>query len=433
MTTFYITYLVLITLILLAHMVYMSSKTTLTETITHPGTIVLGFFYLYCLIPTLFFVSGVTEGAPFRWDQYSDEEIKSHLLRSLVFAAILVASINLVTSKKQKVAECPPIEVGFVTVFSCIAIFFASNLILLYLSAEVDSYYDFYTRFDHLSGFSRIVSVVCKRLIWGITPISIFVLSIYYINNPRKYILSVSIIILFIILNSYGARIDAILAVIQALCYRLLWVRKSINKYHIIAVLPVLALSMYALRYIEVIRLGAETQFELTLANALLVAPGEFFALMFPSIELYRIITTESVHGFTMYFKDILAIIPFLDVGNFDLMYWYWKTFAPSAPVAPFTMGVLADPAILGDWWLVVEAVVIGRFAVLINNQRYANNAYRMAAYGYLASNGVLVLKYNMLTYVDMLINNFLLGAFLLWLIMMMQRGGSIKASSRAS
>lgn len=409
----------------------MSKTTTLNQTITHPGTIILGFFYLYCIIPTLFFVSGVTEGAPFRWDQYSDEEIKSHLLRSLSFAAILAASINLVRNKKRKKIECPPIEIGFVTVFSCVALFVISNLLLLYLSAEVNNYYDFYTRFDHLSGISRVISVICKRVVWGITPISIFVLSIYYINDTKKYIISVSIIVLFIIVNSYGARIDAILAIIQALCYKFLWTRRSINKYHIIATLPVMSLAMYALRYIEIIRLGTEAQFDLTFANALLVAPGEFFALMFPSIELYRIITTESIHGSMMYFKDILVIIPFFDASNYDLMYWYWKTFAPSAPVAPFTMGVLADPAILGDWWLVVEAVVIGRFTVTINNLRFTNNVYRMAAYGYLASNGVLVLKYNMLTYVDMLINNFLLGAFLLWLVLMMQRGASFNASSK--
>ena len=424
MISFYTFYLIIITAILFFQIRFLATKSDINQSLSHPGTILAIFYYLYCLIPTLFFLTGTTEGAPVKWYVFSDEEIRSHLLRSLLFSFVLTISTCIFSYRGKNYAEVNSTSINFkgYSVMLAAVAFVVPNLILALLSAPVDSYYDSYTRFDHLTGLLGFVVVICKRMIWGFAPVLIFVLSIYYRNNSRKYYILVAAIAIFTIINSYGARIDALLILIQALCYRFLWSYSKVTKLQIIAVFPVVILAMYALRYLEIARLGLDNNIDVTMASALLAAPSEFFALLFPSIELYRISTTESIYSYSLYFKDVITLIPFIDTSNYDVMDWYWQSFMPTALVAPYTMGVLADPALLGDWWLIVEGLVIGKLASVVNNFRMSKSPYLLAAFGYLASNGVLVLKYNMLTYVDMFINNFLLGAALLWLIFTIQK-----------
>jgi heme/copper-type cytochrome/quinol oxidase subunit 2 len=427
MALFYISYIIIMTLLLLFVIKFLSNRTNINQALSHPGTVMLIFYYLYCVVPTLFFLTETLDGAPVKWFLYGDEELKSHLIRSLVFGFTLALSICLFSRKNQSTLnisgpEGPHISITGVSVMIAIISLIIPNIILLYLAAPVVTYYDYYTRFDNLTGIPYVVSVVCKRMLWGFTPILIFVLAAFYNKNSAKYYICVAAIVVFTIINSYGARIDAILVVIQAISYRFLWNRKQIAKAQIAAIFPIAALAMYLLRYVEIIRLGTETNVNISFAGALLAAPGEFFAVMFPSIELYRLSTVESIYSSALYFKDLVTIIPFIDTSNYDLMYWYWKAFAPDAPVAPNTMGVLADPAILGQWWLIVEGIVIGKLANVVNNFRSSKSPYLLAAFGYLSSNGVLVLKYNMLMYIDVFINNFLLGAVLLWLILTIQK-----------
>lgn len=401
---------------------YLAIKTNTNQALTHPGSIIILFYYLYCVVPTLFFLTNTIEGAPISWYSYADEELEAILWRSMLLGFVLSVSVCFFATSTQRDSAREGIKfTGASVLLACFALALP-NVILEYLSAPVETYYDFYTRFDHLTGFLGTVSVVCRRMIWGFTPILVFILSVYFKDSLIKYVLCILVIIGYTVINSYGARIDAILIVIQAVCYRFLWARKSISKWQIVAVFPAAALSMYVLRYMEIIRLGTESNIDITFATALLAAPVEFFALMFPGIELYRLSSGGPMQGVSYYFKDIITLIPFVDTSNYDLMYWYWKTFAPNAPVAPSTMGVLADPAILGDWWLIVQGVVIGKLANVVNRFRGSSNIYLLAAFGYLASNGVLVLKYNMLTYVDMFVNNFLLGIALLWVILTVQR-----------
>jgi hypothetical protein len=400
---------------------FLSNKSDFNQALTHPGAIIGVFYYLYCLIPTLFFLTGTTDGAPVRWYLFSDEELKSHLIRSLIFEVILVFSICFFSKKTILISHIHKINFTKISVILAAIAIIIPNIILLFLSAPVGNYYDYYTRFDHLEGVLSVIASVCKRMLWGFTPVLIFILAVYFKDKAVKYYFCVFAICILTIFNSYGSRIDAILIVFQALCYWFLWNRKQISKLQIAAIFPLAALAMYLLRYIEIIRLE-DTSANVTITSALLLAPSEFFALMFPSIELYRLSTVESIHVTGIYFKDIITIIPFIDTTDYEMMHWYWKSFVPSAPVAPYTMGVLADPAILGEWWLVVQGLIIGKLANVVNNLRSSSSPYWLAAFGYLASNGVLVLKYNMFMYVDVFINNFLLGAVLLWLILTIQK-----------
>ena len=421
MIFFYTCYISIITAILFFLIRFLSNKSDLNQALTHPGTIIGIFYYLYCLLPTLFFLTGTIDGAPVRWYLFSDEEIKSHLIRSLVFDVFLVFSLCFFSKKTIFISNKYTINFTKISVILSVIAIIIPNMVLSFLSAPIENYYDYYTRFDNLDGASSVVASFCKRMIWGFTPVLIFVLANYYKDVALKYCFCVFAIVILTIVNAYGSRIDAILIIFQALCYWFLWNRRQISKMQITAVFPLVAIAMYLLRYVEIIRLE-DSSTDVTITSALLLAPSEFFALMFPSIELYRITTVESIHVTGIYFKDIITIIPFIDTTGYEIMHWYWKSFVPSAPVAPYTMGVLADPAILGEWWLVVEGIVIGKLANVVNNLRWSSSPYSLAAFGYLASNGVLVLKYNMFMYVDVFINNFLLGAVLLWLILTIQK-----------
>jgi hypothetical protein len=393
--------------------------------VTHPGTILVVFFYLYSIIPVLFFMTETVEGAPFAWYAYSDEELRAHLLRGAVFLIFLTLSLHCFVKANAQHVIHTPFAVSNTLLIFCIAMFAVPNFIMSQLSAPINSYYDFYTRFDHLTGVWAVFVVISKRILWGITPILILLLSIYYIKSTRKYVLSVSLVIAVILVNSYGARIDAMLALNQAVCFRALWARKQLKWQHALGLLPLAALALYFLRYLELARVSAGSVVDVSAGSALLMAPGEFFALLFPSIDLYRMSTTQMPQGLLVYAKDVLSILPFLDIGELDLMHWYWKTFVPTAPVAPYTMGVLADPAVLGEWWVIVEAVVIGRIALVVNRLRTSNDPLRLAAYGYLTSVGLLVLKYNLLSYVDLLINNFLPAAFVMWIAISVQKSSN--------
>lgn len=426
MTSFYISYLVIMTICVSFYMARESKLSDLNTVATHPGSIVIIFSYLYCVIPTMFFLTNTVEGAPFRWYDYSEVQLCDHLLRGAVFLATLIITLSL--TKKRDIGLGLDLDVfrmlnaSSATLMLCLATFILVNLILTLLSAPVDDYYSFYTRFDHLSGLPAIIVSICKRLSWGLTPIIICLISIRYKNSLKMYVLSVGAIVLFLILNSYGARIEAMLAIIQATCFRAIWAKRQISIPKLTMFIPVVALALYIFKYIEIVRLEGSGLSEGYSGSALLLAPGEFFALLFPSIELYDLQAVVKPHGWDLYFKDVLSVIPFFDNSQRDFMYWYWQTFVPTAPVAPYTLGVLADPAILGDWWLLVEGVIIGYSAELINRLRHGPSVYRLAAFGYLSSVGILVIKYNMLTYFELFLNNFLPAAFVLWLILSLQK-----------
>jgi hypothetical protein len=431
MQSFYALYIILMSALIGYYFMRLARVNGLNYAVTHPVVILAAFFYLYCIIPALFFATNTTVGAPVRWYVHSDEEIRAHLIRTVIFLVFLILTAIVFDKRPVPTRNKLRFSVSRFTVLFAFAIFLIANLIMLGLSAPIENYYDFYSRFDHLTGPLSVLASVAKRLVWGITPILIFLLSVRYTESMKMYVAAVGLIVVFLVVNTHGARADAMLAIIQAACFRMLWVRKEISWSKVAVLIPIAALCLYALRYAEFARVDAGSSFELLGDDLLLLAPGEFFALFFPSIELHSLSPELRTFGISVYFKDVLALIPFLEIGDLDLMFWYWKMFAPTAPVAPYTMGVLADPAILGEWWLVVEAVVIGRLAVAANRLRWASDPYRLAAYGYLASIGVLVLKYNMLTYVDLLLNNFLPGALIMWVIIRAQQGQGFHIETR--
>jgi hypothetical protein len=418
---FYVSFIIFMTILLGAHISRLRRFSNINEMSTHPGTILLVFFYLYCTVPTLFFMTETVDGSAFQWYSYSDQEIRTHLSRAAVFATVLFLSLHMFTKHRHTMVSRKPIVVKRATLLFFIALFVVINAILLLLSASINTYYDFYTRFDHLTGAWAVIAVVAKRILWGLTPILLFLLSSYYANYTKKYIIAAGLLIVVIFINSYGARIDAMLALLQAICFKVLWSQKDLKIRYVILLIPITIFGLYLSRYIELSRLSSGAVVDLNVESALFLAPAELFALLFPSIELYRLAPSQLPQGSAVYLKDVLGMIPFMDIGELDLMFWYWKAFVPTAPVAPYTMGVLANPAVLGEWWLIVEAVVIGRLALAINHLRESANPLKLAAYGYLASIGLLVLKYNMLTYIDLLINNFMPAGFILWIFIMMQ------------
>jgi hypothetical protein len=183
MIFFYTTYILIITLMLFFVINFLANRTDLNQSLSHPGTIIAIFYYLYCLIPTLFFLTGTTDGAPVKWYVYADEELRSHLLRSLLFGLVLSLSICFFSSKEPTKFKISEIRISGKSVIIAVVGLAVPNIILLFLAAPIDTYYDYYMRFDHLTGALNVVAVVCKRMLWGFKILFVCYCYSYYYNG----------------------------------------------------------------------------------------------------------------------------------------------------------------------------------------------------------------------------------------------------------
>jgi hypothetical protein len=405
--------------------------------IAHPGVVLSFFYWMYTVIPATTLILGELQNPLFNFATYSDTEIISHLGRSFAFhfffALTLVGLSGWISPSAVK-TRGEPVRVweskknllsDLMVAGTILAIVFLGMAIL---SAPVETYYDFHTRFDHLSPSLRTAASVLKRLAWGTTPIFLFLCAAYFRNRTAAFSCVIAILYLLSLWQSDGSRVDSILVLIQALCAWVLIKVDSVKIRFVIYLVPIFFLMILFQKYIEVIRLGQEFSSASISGQVSGLFPGEFFALFFPSIDLYRYAGLRDSFGLSLYMKDFLAIVPFYDAQNVDLMQWYWRNFVPTAPVPPYTMGVLSEPAIMGNYWLALQGVVIGVCANLLYRLRLSDRQINTAAYVYASSVSFLVLKYNMLSYVDLIINNFIPSAIVFRLMSsFVHRGGGTK------
>jgi hypothetical protein len=204
---------------------------------------------------------------------------------------------------------------------------------------------------------------------------------------------------------SQGSRINTLLLVVQALVvYNLVVARVNLTKLFFIA-LPFVIL----MATIEMLRLSSGT------ANLeeLALIPGELNALFFPSIELFKMkqLGETPPFSFLMIFKDVYYLIPFLNNVDADPMNWYWVNFHPEAPVAPFTMGPIADSSFFGSWLaiffrgLILSLNIFILRAILIYTKR---SFISLLIFSYCVSVSILVLKYSVFSYQEQVVKNLL-------------------------
>lgn len=381
--------------------------------VSDPAFILSSFLSLYTIVPLFQNFAGVNIFAFNSIYNYSDLEVQIHALRfvffNFTFCFLYFFMVDLFF-KKQGFSQSfkYTYDVSFLKddKFSLAIAFFiliVSFVFLSLMSAPVENYYDHYTKFDHLPGPLRSLVSVFKRLYWGILPI-IVVLTLVNFRDKKIFAFFLLFILCAVdLIMSQGSRINTLLLVVHALVvYNLVVDKVNITKLFFIA-LPFVIL----MAAIELFRLseGAVNLEELALI------PGEFNALFFPSIELFKMQQLGEMppSSFLMIFKDIYYLIPFLNNVNADPMNWYWTNFHPKAPVAPFTMGPVADSAFFGSWLaifirgLILSLNIFILRAILIYTKK---SFVSLLLFTYCVSVSILVLKYSVFSYQEQVVKN---------------------------
>jgi len=280
-------------------------------------------------------------------------------------------------------------------------LFFAtivSIFVLWFLSARVDTYVDYYTRYDNLSWIGKRVVTICIAFKTGGT----FVLLTILFRNYKRYRWYIwPFVVLRVVqevLGSLGARIDAFMillatAVLYHYCVRRISFRKAL-----VATL-VLGLVFTA---IAVVRIAGADSLESGEAafQGQAVPVGELMAVFVPGFHLY----TERANGalppvpWQLFFNDFISLIPLVDQAEWNPMYWYADNYFPAAAVPPTTIGPIALSALWGgEVSLFVEGFVNGiLFALLM--RWFARQGCKwpaMTVYVFCYSTCIMCLKYS--------------------------------------
>lgn len=383
--------------------------------ISDPIFIFSSFLTIYTVTPLLQNFIGINLFALNSIYEFSNNDVAIHGLRFLLFNGFVCFFYFLVVDffcehRIKRLHDDFSVSTSFlkddrnslIVAFSILAISF---LFLILLAAPVETYYDNYTKYDHLPSHLRTLVSVAKRLYWGVLPIIVVLILINLKDKKFKAIIFLSVICFIDLMVSKGSRINTLIIVVQSVVlYNLLVSPIKLGKLFVIA-LPFIFLMFL----IEIIRLSSgDVNFE-----ELVLVPGEFNALFFPSIELFKMRELGHLPPYSdlMIFKDIYHLIPFLNNSAADPMHWYWVNFHPKAQVAPFTMGPIADSAFYGSWGAIVLRAILLSLNLFILRALllYTKRTFlTLLVFSYSVSISILVLKYSIFSYQEQLIKNLL-------------------------
>jgi hypothetical protein len=286
-----------------------------------------------------------------------------------------------------------------------------SGMVLWGLSAPVNTYVDYYTRYDHLPWVGLRVVAICTFLKTGGT----FVLLTIMFRNYKRYRLYIWPFVLLRVvqevLGSLGARIDAFVILITAAAlYHYCVKRISLRK----GLLTMLVLGI-AFSAIEVVR--SEGPDSLDVEEAALqghgVPVGELMAVFIPGFQLYheRSIGALPPVPWQLFLNDLISIVPFVDDHKWQPMYWWTANYAPDAVVPPITLGPIAMSALGGgEIGLFVQGFINGiLFAFLMRWFAKSSGSWRvMTVYVFCYATCVMCLKYSIFYHFQPLIRTIL-------------------------
>ena len=379
--------------------------------ISEPIFILGAFLCFYTLSPAVQFFLGLDYiflNSPY---YFSNVEIMTHVSRLLLFQFLMVFfyfvfydlhNTNLTRDTLNNdllvlsSSKIPSLNLSFIIALTCI-------IILMSLSASVETYYDHYTRYDHLSTPLRKVVSVLKRIYWGIIPIIIIQIVIRYRNNVNIIFLFIIFICASDLIISKGSRINTFIIVLQVLVvYNCVLKRVKLKKVLLLGFTFIVFMS-----FLEIYRIAVDGS-DLSNFN---IIPGEFNSVFYPSIDLFKLRENETFINLNdlMIFKDLFFVIPFFNLTEADPMHWFWINYHPNAPVAPYTMGPIADSAFYGGWaGLIVRAFLLSLNITLIRLLlvRFRVTWVILTIYSFLVSVSILALKYSVLSYQEQFLKN---------------------------
>lgn len=390
-----------------------------------PALILSGFLTLYTMSPLIQNFMGVKIFLINSIYDYSSLEIFYHSVRFLVFNFLICALYFVfsdVANRNRIFREiefkfnvnCGRFDNGKVALILAALILFLSVAALIAFAAPVNTYYDNYSKYDHLPGHLRTVVSIFKRLYWGVMPILVVLL---LINFKSKKIMVFTLALLLCVVDlviSKGSRINTFIILVQLIVvYNILVEKISLRKAALIVFPLIMIMSL-----IELLRLSSG---DVNIQDMALI-PGEFNALFFPSIELFKMREFNEFPPVSdlMLFKDVYYILPFVNNPEADPMDWYWHNFHPNAPVAPFTMGPVADSAFFGGWLaLILRSVVLAVNLFILRSliMRFNHSWIALLIFSYSVSISILALKYSVFSFHEQLIKN-LVPTIILFLIL---------------
>jgi len=193
------------------------------------GFLYVGFIVAYTVVPAFAFaVTGLDEGGPLAQLLPEASELGKHLWRQVLFEAGVAGAYLLLRGRRT--VSGPIIAYGrerddrtLVVVVVVIAVSLSSAMLL---SAPVSNYYEHYVRYDHLPWLLHKFVSLCIRLSLGLYA----VLLVFLFRNYQKYRLIIPVVVTAIcayeIVYSYGARIQALIVLLMAMCLYHFTVRK---------------------------------------------------------------------------------------------------------------------------------------------------------------------------------------------------------------
>lgn len=371
----------------------------------------LGFIYssllvLYTVIPGLVLVYGLTKpGDPIAvmLDTMSITvtDLSIHLWRHFLFLSCFSVGYYFFRGKEKfnylEVKRSMHFSIITLIVVILICLFFLSIL-----SAPVETYYDNYTRYDHLAVPIRKIVSVLIRFKGGFYVILLSLLFLNYKKYKFYILVSVLLICIYELLYSHGSRINIFIILLQAFfLYNYIVQVVSFKK---LMVYTFVLLAFFSL--VEIIRL-----LDVNVANTKEVIsdegikpPGELGALFITSFHLYseREKGTLPKRDWPMFFYDVISPFSFNSDTSLNPMYWYAKHYFPESIVPPFTIGPIAESAIWGgEVDLFFRGLINGAYFAFIVKwfMRRRDKWWAIATYTFLFSYSVITLKYSVFFY----------------------------------
>lgn len=378
------------------------------------GFLYLGFMLAYTVMPAVgFMLAGLDQLGPLAALLPEPPRLVTHLWRHVLFeAAIAIGYLLLrgrLSASGTPIPDRPERDGRTIVALAVLLVLSIASLNLM--SAPVHSYYDHYARYDHLPWLERKFTSVALRLSLGLY----CVLLTFLFRSYAKYKWTIPLVVLAIcaheMVYSLGARIQALIVLLQAVCLYHFLVRRVSLKTGFIACVAMAAL----FSVVEAIRpLQDDTNVGVSaLTQEGLKPASEFGAVYYPGFHLYEEREARALPPveWPMFFADVVSLVTFGDFERWNPMNWYASNYYPSAEIPPFTMGPIADSALWGgEPDLLVRGLLNGLFFAFIMRWflRNRHKWWALTIYVYCYATCILTLKYTIFLQVGLVEKNLL-------------------------
>lgn len=370
------------------------------------GFIYLSFALVYTIIPAIKFFA-LDFNFPLDFDGFNfavlspqPEELGIHFWRHVLFISSVAAGFLLVRGRSvQRSPLNEKSERRYDRVITILlALMICCFCVLILLSAPVTTYYEHYSRFDHLSWPLRRVVYLCLI----VKSDGYFVLMALMFSQYRKYRIFIFIIVPIVcayeVVFSLGSRIVAFTILLAFLGFYNFRVTPISLKKGIVSLVAL----VFLFSVIGILRLSTNTM-EATqevISNKTIKA-SEFESVYCTGFHLYfeRSQGTLPSRDWKMFVYELRALIPFIDHTTYHPQYWYARNYFSDKALPPTTMGVIAESGIWGgEFDLFLRGLINGVIFALLTRwfMRRREKWWTLTIYIYCYAMCIMNIKYSL-------------------------------------